>query len=306
MSKEDLEFLIDLQDRMNKQDESPSSCDFQASPYFWGVAENKIEWGIDPDYCSDEVCYYYDGEEYNSIEECKELFKDLIDEEDDDYETQLKEIENISDWCDIDNYNDENDIDGNIVYGRKVEDVISKHTGCFLTKQACKEHIEKYGYNYSEPHTFAMTADRNPEFEKVWNILKKTDWKQISDLEAKLSESESELEKQKEKYDKLYGCYKKTSSEDLQDKYRLAEENEQLKKQLQEIKNVKSQELANYLHTSIPKYIVNEKVQLLEKAKERIKKLNFYGLSVSTQQAIKISVCHEIDQLIRELKEGDN
>ena len=32
----------------------------------------------------------------------------------------------------------------------------------------------------------------------------------------------------------MYGCYKKTSSEDLQDKYSLAEENEQLKKQLAE------------------------------------------------------------------------
>ena len=56
----------------------------------------------------------------------------------------------------------------------------------------------------------------------------------ITDLETKLAECESELEKQKEKYDKLYGCYKKTSSEDLQDKYSLAEENEQLKKQLTE------------------------------------------------------------------------
>lgn len=38
---------------------------------------------------------------------------------------------------------------------------------------------------------------------------------------------EQELKEQKEKYDHLYSCYKKTSSEDLQDKYRLAEENEQ-------------------------------------------------------------------------------
>lgn len=36
----------------------------------------------------------------------------------------------------------------------------------------------------------------------------------------------------KEKYDNLYKCYQKTSQEDLQDKYRLAEENEQLKQQL--------------------------------------------------------------------------
>ena len=42
----------------------------------------------------------------------------------------------------------------------------------------------------------------------------------------------------------------------------------ELKQQLEEIKNAKAQELADYLHTSIPKYIVNEKVELLKKVKE--------------------------------------
>ena len=193
MDRQDLEFLIDLQERMNKQDETSASCDFQASPYFWSVAENKIEWGIDPDYCTDEVCFYYDGESYYSVEECKELFKDLLEEDCCIYQTLLDRVESICDWNDVESYVDENEIEGSMVYGRKIEDIISKHTGCFLTKQSCKEHIEKNSYNYSEPHTFAMTADRNPEFERVWNILKKTDWKQLSDLEAKLAESENEI-----------------------------------------------------------------------------------------------------------------
>ena len=57
----------------------------------------------------------------------------------------------------------------------------------------------------------------------------------ISDLEAKLEESER-------KYDKLFECYKNTSSKDLDDKYRLADENEQLKQQLAQ----KEKELENY------------------------------------------------------------
>ena len=72
-----------------------------------------------------------------------------------------------------------------------------------------------------------ITFGDNDYCELCANIL-------IYNLEAKLAESESELENQKEKYDQLYGCYKKTSSEDLQDKYRLVEENEQLKQQLAE------------------------------------------------------------------------
>lgn len=192
MNREDLEFLIDLQDRMNKQDETSASCDFQASPYFWGVAENKIEWGVDPDYCTDEICFYYDSESYYSIEECKELFKDLLDNNSN--EIQLNEIVNISSWSDVEYYKNRYDIYGDIVYGRKVEDVISKFTGCFLTKQACKEHIKQNSYHYSEPHTYAMTAYRNPEFERVWNILKKTDWKQLADLQSQLEITEKALE----------------------------------------------------------------------------------------------------------------
>lgn len=58
------------------------------------------------------------------------------------------------------------------------------------------------------------------------------DW--LNQKDKRIKELEKELAKQKEKYDELYGCYKKTSSEDLYDKYRLAEENQQLKQQLKE------------------------------------------------------------------------
>lgn len=53
------------------------------------------------------------------------------------------------------------------------------------------------------------------------------------ELKKQLAESESELEKQKEKYVRLYSCYKETLSKDLQDIYRIAEENKQLKQQFE-------------------------------------------------------------------------
>lgn len=56
----------------------------------------------------------------------------------------------------------------------------------------------------------------------------------IADLEQQLAEKEAELKEQKEKYENLYKCYKNTSSEDLKDKYHLAEEIEELKQQLTE------------------------------------------------------------------------
>lgn len=76
----------------------------------------------------------------------------------------------------------------------------------------------------------------------------------------------------------------------------------ELKQQLEEIKNAKAQELADYLHTSIPKYIVNEKVELLKKVKEN-----------AWQSATDISCLLDytelakiIDNQIKELKGGEN
>lgn len=54
----------------------------------------------------------------------------------------------------------------------------------FLTKVACEEHIRRYGYNYSKPHTYVMTADRCPEFEQLLRIIKETDWEALSGSEV--------------------------------------------------------------------------------------------------------------------------
>jgi FtsZ-binding cell division protein ZapB len=57
----------------------------------------------------------------------------------------------------------------------------------------------------------------------------------IIDVVKRLNQQDKEIEELKEKYNKLYECYKKTASEDLKDKYDLAEKNEELKTQPAEI-----------------------------------------------------------------------
>lgn len=52
------------------------------------------------------------------------------------------------------------------------QDRISHYSGAFLTKRECKKHIEANRHHYCEPHTFAMTALRNYEYERLLNILK--------------------------------------------------------------------------------------------------------------------------------------
>ena len=58
-----------------------------------------------------------------------------------------------------------------VVYVEKVKR-ITPFTGAFLTKRACKNYIERYGYNHNDPHTYAMTAYRNFELVRLLNILK--------------------------------------------------------------------------------------------------------------------------------------
>jgi hypothetical protein len=42
----------------------------------------------------------------------------------------------------------------------------------FLTKRECKEHIERNHYHYNDTvHTYAMTAWRSPQVEKLIKIL---------------------------------------------------------------------------------------------------------------------------------------
>jgi hypothetical protein len=95
-----------------------------------------------------ESCYDPDGfikQEWDGVN--KEWMKDVVDFIKDYVEPQCRIV-----WVD-----------------NKYE--LSTYTGAFLTKRACKEYIDKYGYNHSNPHTYAMTAIRNPEYETLINIL---------------------------------------------------------------------------------------------------------------------------------------
>lgn len=183
LSNEDIDFLKELQHELKTQEH-----DCQASPRFWGVAETKREYGIDSEYSDGyevriDFETYYDNDE-DGIESFKEYLIENCEEDYDlDHEgeiTSLKEeldrFDDISDMYDF--ASDELDIDTNeieLIYYRNIENVVTQQTGCFLTKRACKRHIELNHYHYNEPHTYAMTAWRNPEFERLLKIIENLD-----------------------------------------------------------------------------------------------------------------------------------
>ena len=160
--QEDYEFLKGLQHELLTQ-----SNDGQADPIYWVVGEirnkglNEMQILIDDskftlDEINERIEMWLDEEQNESARDEYEL----VDQDDAD---QLAEFYNR--WMSYDH---------STAYPVEVkeEHFISKETGAFLTKRACKEYIERFGYNHSNPHTYAMTAYRNFEYDHLLKIIK--------------------------------------------------------------------------------------------------------------------------------------
>jgi len=170
LKKEDIEFLKELQHELNTQ-----TNDGNADPVYWGIMEKREVLSM-----SGDIMYFHitgDDDEY-TYDDFVQYITDKIIEADD------KEL--LDEWneLDHDNYYDVSYMAEilNIDY-YKVEceetDYLSRETGCFLTKRAAQNYIDKCGYNHSKPRTYAMTAYRNYELERLLKILKETDFNDI-------------------------------------------------------------------------------------------------------------------------------
>lgn len=166
ITQEQYEFLKELQHELLTQ-----PTDGQADPKFWGIMEER-EIGV-PDGCGDARIYMGDG----VVATLKEAVA-YVDEWLEGCYDPEGDVKN--DWEEIDKGCADDvveflktyiDTQCRIVWVDNRSE-LSTYTGAFLTKRACKEYIEKYGYNHSKPHTFGMTAIRNPEYETLVNILK--------------------------------------------------------------------------------------------------------------------------------------
>lgn len=188
LSKEDFDFLIELQHEMLTQDHTS-----QAAPRFWTIATDKHqELGtID---CFDGTSLYssYNGEivcegdiksiieyvtkhysekleSYTFIDE-DTYFKVKFDE--DEEETFFDSDELLEFLIDHDIIDDSHEI----IYYRNVHYIYPNTM--FLTNRSCKEHIKANHYHYNDDaHSYAMTAWRSPEVSRLFEILDKIDWK---------------------------------------------------------------------------------------------------------------------------------
>lgn len=210
LTREDLDFLIELQHEMLTQD---TVC--QAAPRFWVVAGTQRVFRGNEYSCDGEVLIHDTEEVADGLTEAVEYFKEHYWEE--------MESENISIVASTfkDAYRVlkiDNDIDKSAEDYTEGEEILfeadlitnidellealidvelidndglydsaaysNEHyrypDTMFLTNRSCKAHIKANHYHYSaDAHSYAMTAWRSPEVEHLWKILDTIDWKTL-------------------------------------------------------------------------------------------------------------------------------
>ena len=195
MKKEDIEFLKKLSETMKTQEH-----DCQAAPRFWVVAQSVKEY-VGEDYGSHVDLVTEDGDTVIENANVKNVVDYFMKEYSDEVKERRITINYTPSYCDIFVLDKENgeaeeeetlfDVDDVIRFFEE-HDIISDsyyRTVCynindasicpdtmFITKESCKNHIRLNGYHYHNPHTYAMTAWRSPEVEKLWKLLEETDW----------------------------------------------------------------------------------------------------------------------------------
>jgi len=180
-SNEDIQFLIDLQKELQYQSEYDN--DIQAAPRFWAVGD--YEWRVVAEGCGEEVRFRLPQRDdyeatYNSlVDEIKEQIENIefAPEAVEAFE-DVHDDESLLDWI-KEYYDEEADM-----YEVTKTHIVRQDT-LFITKQEAKDHIKANHYHYTdEVHTYAMTAWRAPQVERLWKILENFDWSKVEIKEA--------------------------------------------------------------------------------------------------------------------------
>ncbi|EAC5831971.1 hypothetical protein A2G24_01115 [Listeria monocytogenes] len=175
MTKEELEFLKNLQEELNEQ---PS--DGNADPVFWVVGD--YQWELAPDgYEEDYRVYASDGDEFSLSGFLEYLTEtgdyDEVLSEVNSYDSDYEHAEKIIDFLD---YNAGN-VDGFRLVGVLERHIVEPNT-FFITKEEAKRHIQANRHHYtSKVHTYAMTAWRSPVVGRLWKVLRTCDFDKLED-----------------------------------------------------------------------------------------------------------------------------
>ncbi len=176
MQKQDIDFLKDLQHEMLTQD---TVC--QAHPRFWVVREKRRYYGIEEGF-EDGTEVVWDTE--TVARNLKEFYECLIEHDEnldiEYYEEHViinaDESEHFYNLKDLVDYMKEELNYEDLYLANYREEYVIVPSTMFLTKRECEEHIKKNHYHYNEPHSYAMTAWRSPQVERLFDVIINTNW----------------------------------------------------------------------------------------------------------------------------------
>ena len=157
LTAEDVKFLKELKHELNTQDNRAT-----ANPRFYQIQHDRFVTSCDG--YGNYFAAIFEGEDFgvytNNQEGVEELKNDLIL----NYDEEIEEITSLT----VENLNNET-LDLKCYLG----DYEHVYLNAFLTERACKEHIEANRHHYRNPVDYLNYGFRNPELEKVLEILSK-------------------------------------------------------------------------------------------------------------------------------------
>lgn len=175
MKQEDKQFLAELAHELNTQDNCATR-----NPV-WCIMDK--EFRINNEGGFECKVIDSDGNMYNREEFADCILEDYeLKEEDDvvidyiiDYITSCDDTDELRDYLE-ETFEDIDPNDYTIVYG-DYEDIVKENATAFLTKKSAEEHLKANYYHYSKfARAYALSAWRNPVYERLINIIKETKW----------------------------------------------------------------------------------------------------------------------------------
>ena len=172
MKQEDKQFLAELAKELNTQDNAATR-----NP-IWCITDKEIV--SVPDGCGD---FKVVTDDERTI-----LLEDFADEMAEQVPGALKkETEEALCLCDdtdelrtvLATYTSE-DPDAYCLFDARKEERICMDATGFLTKKSAEEHLRLNAHHYSkEARAYALSAWRNPVYERLINIIKTTNWEEV-------------------------------------------------------------------------------------------------------------------------------
>ena len=193
LSNDDIKFLKELQKKLNTEDNVGT-----ASPRYWVIRQPERIYHVD----RDEADYYVfldDDYQELTLEELKNYLEDVYDDnlKSVDIKDGVLTFEYLDEFSEeiekytIDFYNSSLEssysvdkvlelleLEVNVVYYKEIDATVDNCM--FLTQIDAENHLRANDYHYHEKaRTYCMCGWRSPRFERLINILSKTDFDSI-------------------------------------------------------------------------------------------------------------------------------